>query len=259
MSPTSLVYSTKIVSTDQINLIHNRRRINKVKLSRDILKTAFTRNLVFLLVLLTFNCSRVGDESNNNEGEDSMQNGEDSIQNRNENTRYILKITPPVCGTITVGRGINCRGNSKACSADFEKGKSVSVTLTAMADAGFETGGWGGACQGSGKTTCEITMDRNKIVSKVFTLSAGASDGDNDCIPNDIDTDDDNDGVNDDADVDDNNDGLIEVHNLDMFGHIRHNPGGTSYRSGSTATANTQGAPEEATVNCKTATDGVYL
>ena len=60
-------------------------------------------------------------------------------------------------------------------------------------------------------------------------------------------------------DVDDDNDGLIEIHNLDMFDHIRHNPGGTSYRSGSTATANTQGAPEEATDDCTMATAGVYL
>ena len=72
-----------------------------------------------------------------------------------------------------------------------------------------------------------------------------------------IDTD--GDGVLNVDDVDDDNDGLIEIHNLDMFDHIRHNPGGTSYRSGSTATANTQGAPEEATDDCTMATAGVYL
>ena len=84
-------------------------------------------------------------------------------------------------------------------------------------------------------------MDADKTVGLTFT-----NDIDGDSVLN----------VN---DVDDDNDGLIEIHNLDMFDHIRHNPGGTSYRSGSTATANTQGAPEEATDDCKTVTAGVYL
>ena len=80
------------------------------------------------------------------------------------------------------------------------------------------------------------------------------NDIDGDGQTNDVDDDDDGDTVLDTDDVDDDNDGLIEVHDLDMFDHIRHNLAGTSYKAGSSVADNRTGAPEAATNDCKTAT-----
>ena len=61
-------------------------------------------------------------------------------------------------------------------------------------------------------------------------------------------------------DVDDDNDGLIEIHDLDMFNHIQYSLAGTSYKTGADATDNREGAPEQETDNCTTATmDGQEL
>ena len=96
-------------------------------------------------------------------------------------------------------------------------------------------------CSGSG-TTCTLDMTVNKTwITKAFTAAGGALDTDGD-------------GVADVDDVDDDNDGLIEVHNLDMFDHIRHNLAGTSYKTGSSVAHNRDGAPEAATNDCTTAT-----
>ena len=156
-----------------------------------------------------------------------------------------LTITKPMNGTITSSpSGINCGESNTTCEADFEDG--TSVTLTAAPAMDYVTGAWGGDdCLGSG-TTCTLTMDANKAVSKAFAAAGGALDTDGD-------------GVADVADVDDDNDGLIEVRNLDMFDHIRHNLAGTSYKTSSSVAHNRDGAPKAETANCTTVTAGAYL
>ena len=73
----------------------------------------------------------------------------------------------------------------------------------------------------------------------------------------------DEDGTIDDDDVDDDNDGLIEIHNLDMLHNIRWNLAGTTYDDeeddGTGNGGDTTGAPDEATTECTTATDSVFL
>ena len=85
-----------------------------------------------------------------------------------------------------------------------------------------------------------MTMDANKTVSKAFPV----------LDPNDID----NDSVINANDVDDDNDGLIEIHNLELFDHIKNNLAGTSYKMTNAGADNWTGAPEAASDDCKTAT-----
>ena len=174
--------------------------------------------------LLVFSCSKDKKEGNGNGNGDPIPTV----------IKHTLKITPPICGTVTNGDTINCGIGGSDCSAEFDKDKSV--TLTATADANYTIGAWGGDCSG---TTCTLSMDTNKTVTKAFTAST--TDTDSDCVP-------------DATDIDNDNDGLIEVHNLDMFDHIRHNLTGTSYKTGADATDNRDGAPGESTADCKTAT-----
>ena len=148
--------------------------------------------------------------------------------------KHTLKITPPICGTVTNGDTINCGIGGSDCSAEFNKG--TEVMLMATADADYTVGAWGGDCSGA---TCTLSMDTNKTVTKAFTAST--TDTDSDCVP-------------DATDVDDNNNGLIEIHDLDMFNHIQYSLAGTSYKTGADATDNRDGAPGESTADCKTAT-----
>ena len=161
-------------------------------------------------------------------------------------TRFTLTVTSPACGTVTGSNGINCGSKGTVCSARFDEG--AKITLTATGDTDFAPTAWGGDCNGA---TCTLNIDANKTVTQVFTVST--RDSDNDCIPNDIDTDDDNDTVPDTTDVDDDGDGLVEIHNLNMFDHIKHDLAGTSYKTTADATGNQTGAPEKATVDCTTA------
>ena len=151
-----------------------------------------------------------------------------------------LTITKPMNGTITSSpSGINCGESNATCEADFEGGTSVTLTATPAMD--YVNGVWGGDdCTGSG-AICILTMNANKTVSKAFAAAGGALDTDRD-------------GVADVDDVDDNGNGLIEIHNLDMFDHIRHNLAGTSYKTSSSASDNRTGAPEAETDDCTTAT-----
>ncbi len=110
-------------------------------------------------------------------------------------------------------------------------------------------------------------------------LATGLCDGDSDNCPEhanaeqgDIDKDgmgdhcddSDNDGIVDALDVDDDNDGLIEIASYAELHNMRHNFAGTSYddeeADDTTGDAgSTLGAPDEATANCGTATNSVYL
>ena len=93
------------------------------------------------------------------------------------------------------------------------------------------------------------------------TVANGASQASTPGVGNQTDTDDDGEG--DACDVDDDNNGLIEIRNLDMLHHIRHNLAGTTYDDNAAIGPGnegvTTGAPTTSTTNCATPTDGVYL
>ena len=158
-------------------------------------------------------------------------------------TKHTLTITKPTDGTLSSDVGsIKCGSKGTTCKAEFSKG--TKVTLTATADTGYAPAAWQGNCDKTATDqACKLVMDANKSAGLTFI------------DPNDID----GDGIPNDTDVDEDNDGLIEVHNLDMFDHIRHSLAGTSYKTGADAKGNTRGAPTGQTDNCKTATDGAYL
>ncbi len=68
-------------------------------------------------------------------------------------------------GTVTSSpAGINCGGT---CSAIFNQGETVTLTLTPSAGSAFE--GWSSACTGTG--TCTVTMDADKAVTATFNTS----------------------------------------------------------------------------------------
>ena len=141
-------------------------------------------------------------------------------------TKVTLSITAPTNGTLSSDAGgIDCGSKGTTCKAEFKK--DTEVTLTATADKDYAPAAWQGDCEKTATDqACKLTIDANKTAGKLFT----------------------------DLDVDDDNDGLIEIHNLDMFNHIRYNLAGTSYKTGTDATDNRMGAPEAATKNCTRAT-----
>ena len=164
--------------------------------------------------------------------------------------KHTLSITKPTNGTLVSDPvGINCGSKGNDCEVGF--GKGTGVTLTAMANTGYVLGDWQGDCDKTKATerACKLSMDANKTAGRAFLV-----DTDEDGDPDITDPDDDGDGTADATDVDDDNDGLIEVHNLDMFDHIRHNLAGTSYKTGASIADNRTGAPEAETDDCKTAT-----
>ena len=197
---------------------------------------AFLAMLGFLFV---FSCSKDKKEGNGN------GNGNGDV------TKYTLSITAPIDGKLVSKPGnIDCGGEGTVCKAEFDKG--TEVTLIATADKGYAPAAWQGDCDKTkAGEACKLAMDANKTAGLMFGI-----DTDGDGIPNETDPDDDGDGTNDDTDVDDDNDGLIEVHNLDMFDHIRHSLAGTSYKTSTGATDNRTGAPTKATADCTTVVSG---
>jgi hypothetical protein len=79
-----------------------------------------------------------------------------------ETPRVRLTVSIPGGGGSVSGDGINCPGT---CSVDLLP--DTRVTLTAQPDATHQLGWWGGACSG-GATTCDVTVDVNKTVSRTF-------------------------------------------------------------------------------------------
>jgi phospholipase C len=74
-----------------------------------------------------------------------------------------FQLSVALTGTGTISSspaGINC---PSTCSASFEKG--TSVTLTATAGAGFDFGGYGGACSGN---SCQFVVSSDQSVSATF-------------------------------------------------------------------------------------------
>jgi uncharacterized repeat protein (TIGR02543 family) len=63
--------------------------------------------------------------------------------------------------------GISCLPELTSCSADFDEGKSV--TLTASASPGSTFMGWSDGCSGTG--TCTVVMSAAKSVTATFTLN----------------------------------------------------------------------------------------
>ncbi|MGE5282145.1 MAG: InlB B-repeat-containing protein [Chloroflexota bacterium] len=85
-----------------------------------------------------------------------------------EPAEYILEVTTEGLGSGTVTSspaGINCGGE---CVAEYEAGKTV--TLTAKADPGSEFVGWIGCDAEPSATECEVTMDEEKEVFAEFEL-----------------------------------------------------------------------------------------
>lgn len=77
---------------------------------------------------------------------------------------YALTVTQPQNGKITSDTGgIDC---GATCSASYASG--AKVTLTAIANTGYELGSWGGACSGATNMTCQVTMDSTKTVTATF-------------------------------------------------------------------------------------------
>jgi hypothetical protein len=69
-------------------------------------------------------------------------------------------------GTVS-SLGINCsQGAGADCFETYPEG--LSITLTALADAGSTFTGWGGACSGS--ETCEVTVSETTAVTATFVL-----------------------------------------------------------------------------------------
>ena len=157
-------------------------------------------------------------------------------------TKVTLSITKPTNGTLSSNAGgISCGSEDNDCKAEFSKDSKV--TLTATADKDYAPAAWQGACDKTeADQPCKLSMDANKSAGKAFS----AVDTDGDEVP-DVD------------DVDDDNDGLMEIHNLDMFNHIRYSLAGTSYKNSDSASDNRKGAPEAETDNCTTATESFYL
>ena len=78
--------------------------------------------------------------------------------------RFTLTVSKSGTGTGTVTSspaGISC---GATCSADFDKG--TTVTLSAAAGSGSSFAGWSGAC--SGTASCSVTVDAAKSVTATF-------------------------------------------------------------------------------------------
>jgi hypothetical protein len=92
----------------------------------------------------------------------------------------VSEVIGSASGTVTSApSGIICGSN---CSADFEKG--TSVTLTAVTGPNTVFAGWTGPCTGTGN--CVVTMDEAKSVTATF-LPLGSITISKDAIPNDPD------------------------------------------------------------------------
>ena len=70
-------------------------------------------------------------------------------------------------GYVTDGEALECGEN---CEAAYDEETPVTLTATASDNATFA--GWNGACAGTA-TTCEISMDQDKIVTATFNLLDG--------------------------------------------------------------------------------------
>jgi hypothetical protein len=73
-----------------------------------------------------------------------------------------LSVTVVGSGSVgSVPAGISCPAD---CSEDYPDGELV--TLSAVADPGFELAAWSGDCTGTG--TCQVTMSQNRSVTATF-------------------------------------------------------------------------------------------
>lgn len=92
----------------------------------------------------------------------------------------VTEVIGTASGTVTsTPSGIIC---GSSCSADFEKGTSVTLTVVTGPNTVFA--GWTGPCTGTGN--CVVTMDEAKSVTATF-LPLGSITISKDAIPNDPD------------------------------------------------------------------------
>ena len=111
--------------------------------------TSFLGAILASSLLFVFSCSK--DESNSE-------------------VKHTLTIPKPKNGMVTSEpKGINCGSKGIACKAQVADG--AKIKLIAEADAGYELGAWGGACKSAGlSNSCTLTMNADKIASKIFNL-----------------------------------------------------------------------------------------
>ena len=87
--------------------------------------------------------------------------------------RYTLTVAAPAHGTIT-GTGITCGAGGVDCTETYDYG--TVVPLTATPDTGYRLRTWTGVC--SGTSPCSVTVDANKSVGGLFTLTFQQRKGD---------------------------------------------------------------------------------
>ncbi len=88
-------------------------------------------------------------------------------------TAFSLAVTIAGSGTVTSApSGINCSGTT-GCSSNFNQG--ATVTLSAVAAAGYSFSGWSGGCTGT-VGSCSLTMSSAQSVRASFALT-GTSTG----------------------------------------------------------------------------------
>ncbi len=83
---------------------------------------------------------------------------------------YTLTITKPTNGKI-VGTGIDCGTNGNDCTGSYSFG--TSITLTAIADANYNFGNWGGSCSGT-NNHCTLEINTAKTVGATFNLATSS-------------------------------------------------------------------------------------
>ncbi len=173
--------------------------------------------------------------------------------------------SPLICGNGACGAAVGaaCSANND-CAGDLTCGASV-----------CSAGSAGDVCGADNQ--CAAPLVCNGIIGSQMcgdagTGAAGSVCGNDNhctgtgllCVSGACSMDADRDGTLDSADIDDDNDGLIEISTLTELHNIRYNLEGTTYddEDADTGTGDagiTTGAPTEATSNCTTATNGVYL
>ena len=84
--------------------------------------------------------------------------------------RFTLTVTPPTNGIVT-GTGIACGTGGADCTETYDYG--TGVVLTATPSAGYDFGGWTGACGGTG--ACSFAMTAARTVGATSPCSAASS------------------------------------------------------------------------------------
>ena len=93
----------------------------------------------------------------------------DAVPFEGDYPRYRFIVPRPVHGRVT-GAGLDCGAASDPCQADFSAPTNISVT--AVAHAGYEFGGWSGLCHGGETITFRVNTIRT--CAPLFQATAAA-------------------------------------------------------------------------------------